>query len=79
MIWSRRNLIISISLKFKMNIFRFIADMLHLAAILLLLYRIKKARNCIGKSTLVPSSLSSGFSDGAARWFLRVGKRREIF
>ena len=32
-----------------MNIFRFIADMLHLAAILLLLYRIKKARNCIGK------------------------------
>ena len=51
-----------------MNIFRFIADMLHLAAILLLLYRIKKARNCIGKSTLVPSSLSAGFSDGAARW-----------
>ena len=33
-----------------MNIFRFIADMLHLGAILLLLYRIKKARNCIGKS-----------------------------
>ena len=35
--------------KFKMNIFRFIADMLHLAAIVLLLYRIKKVRNCIGK------------------------------
>ena len=34
-----------------MNIFRFIADMLHLAAILLLLYRIRKVRNCIGKST----------------------------
>ena len=36
-----------------MNIFRFIADMLHLGAILTLLYRIKVARNCIGKS-LVP-------------------------
>jgi hypothetical protein len=33
-----------------MNIFRFIADMLHLAAILTLLYRIKVVRNCIGKS-----------------------------
>ena len=33
-----------------MNIFRFIADMLHLSAILILLYRIKKSRNCIGKS-----------------------------
>lgn len=33
-----------------MNIFRFIADMLHLAAILLLLYRIRVVRNCIGKS-----------------------------
>jgi hypothetical protein len=33
----------------KMNIFRFIADMLHLAAILLLLYRIKNTRNCVGK------------------------------
>ena len=32
-----------------MNIFRFIADMLHLSAILILLYRIKKSRNCIGK------------------------------
>ena len=32
-----------------MNIFRFIADMLHLAAILTLLYRIKVVRNCIGK------------------------------
>ena len=32
-----------------MNLFRFIADMLHLAAIVLLLYRIKKVRNCIGK------------------------------
>ena len=32
-----------------MNIFRFIADMLHLAAIVLLMYRIKKSRNCIGK------------------------------
>jgi hypothetical protein len=34
-----------------MNIFRFIADMLHLAAIVTLLYRIKVTRNCIGKST----------------------------
>lgn len=34
-----------------MNIFRLIADMLHLAAILTLLYRIKKSRNCIGKYT----------------------------
>jgi len=33
-----------------MNIFRFIADMLHLSAILILLYRIKKSRNCIGKN-----------------------------
>lgn len=33
-----------------MNIFRFIADMLHLTAILLLLYRIKNTRNCVGKS-----------------------------
>ena len=33
-----------------MNIFRFIADMLHLAAILLLLYRIKSTRNCVGIS-----------------------------
>lgn len=33
----------------KMNIFRFIADMLHLAAILLLLYRIKNTRNVVGK------------------------------
>ena len=32
-----------------MNIFRFVADMLHLAAILMLLYRIKVVRNCIGK------------------------------
>lgn len=32
-----------------MNIFRLIADMLHLAAILVLLYRIKNTRNCIGK------------------------------
>ena len=33
-----------------MNIFRFIADMLHLGAILVLLYRIKNTRNCIGKT-----------------------------
>ena len=32
-----------------MNIFRFIADMLHVVAIILLIYRIKKSRNCIGK------------------------------
>ena len=36
-----------------MNFFRFIADMLHLAAILILIFRIKKNRNCIGK-TLPP-------------------------
>jgi hypothetical protein len=35
-----------------MNIFRFIADMLHLGAILVLLYRIKNTRNCIGKQLL---------------------------
>ena len=40
-----------------MNIFRFIADMLHLAAILTLLYRIKVVRNCIGKSQHYPSHL----------------------
>ena len=32
-----------------MNIFRFIADMLHLAAILTLLYRVKVSRNVVGK------------------------------
>ena len=35
-----------------MNIFRFIADMLHLAAIIILLYRIKKNRNCIGMASI---------------------------
>ena len=34
-----------------MNIFRLIADMLHLAAILTLLYRIWRQKNCIGKLT----------------------------
>mmetsp|Transcript_55237 Transcript_55237/g.75983 ORF Transcript_55237/g.75983 Transcript_55237/m.75983 type:complete len:81 (+) Transcript_55237:25-267(+) len=33
-----------------MNIFRFIADMLHLAAICLLLKRIRFSRNCLGIS-----------------------------
>lgn len=37
----------------KMNIFRFIADMLHLSAILILLYRIKKSRGCIGKNSYI--------------------------
>jgi len=32
-----------------MNLFRFVADMLHLSAICILLYRIRKSRNCIGK------------------------------
>lgn len=32
-----------------MNLFRLAADMLHLGAILVLLYRIKNTRNCIGK------------------------------
>ena len=32
-----------------MNLFRLVADMLHLSAICILLYRIKKSRNCIGK------------------------------
>lgn len=32
-----------------MNIFRFVADMLHLAAIIILLYRIKTTGNSIGK------------------------------
>jgi len=36
--------------KIKMNIFRLIADMLHLLAIVTLLYRIYKSRNCIGIS-----------------------------
>ena len=43
------SLSILIIVKFKMNLFRFIADMLHLAAICMLLYRIKVVRNCIGK------------------------------
>jgi hypothetical protein len=43
-----------------MNIFRFIADMLHLAAILTLLYRIKVSRNVVGKSP--PSSQSPFWS-----------------
>ena len=44
-----------------MNIFRFIADMLHLSAILLLMYRIKKSRNCIGKYK-TPKELGFGKS-----------------
>ena len=32
-----------------MNIFRLVADMLHLAAMAILIYRIRKSRNCIGK------------------------------
>lgn len=48
-----------------MNLFRFIADMLHLAAILTLLYRIKVVRNCIGKS--LPCSLFPSFPPLAAR------------
>lgn len=44
-----------------MNLFRFIADMLHLAAILILIYRIKKSRNCIGK-LIFPSNLNLTFS-----------------
>ena len=36
-----------------MNIFRFVADMLHLAAICLLMYRIHKSRNCIGKFIII--------------------------
>merc|ERR1712032_1737691 len=40
----------SFNLKLKMNIFRFIADMLHFVAIILLIYRIRKSRNCIGLS-----------------------------
>jgi hypothetical protein len=39
-----------------MNIFRFIADMLHLAAIVTLLYRIKVTRNCIGKLPFIDYS-----------------------
>ena len=35
-----------------MNLFRFCADMLHLLAIVFLLYRIKKERNCVGKQKL---------------------------
>jgi hypothetical protein len=42
-----------------MNIFRFIADMLHLSAILILLYRIKNNRNCIGKLYEIPVSTIS--------------------
>ena len=41
-----------------MNIFRLVADMLHLCAILVLLYRIKNTRNCIGKC-LKPAQTSS--------------------
>ena len=39
-----------------MNIFRFIADMLHLSAILILLYRIKQMRGVIGK-WLIPNQI----------------------
>ena len=56
-----------------MNIFRFIADMLHLAAILLLLYRIKNTRNCVGKffNTRKPGKYPS-FSFW---WFLTLKNR----
>ena len=33
------------------------ADMLHLSAICILMYRIRKSRNCIGKYTYNPSKL----------------------
>ena len=47
-----------------MNIFRFIADMLHVGAILVLLYRIKKSRNCIGKiSSLIPRTFMQDSGD----------------
>ena len=39
-----------------MNIFIFIADMLHLSTVLILLYRIRTSRNCIGKSILSEDS-----------------------
>ena len=41
-----------------MNLFRFIADMLHLAAIVMLLYRIKVVRNCIGKFKSIQNAIS---------------------
>lgn len=50
-----------------MNIFRFIADMLHLAAIVTLLYRIKVTRNCIGKS---PSSILISTCESLEKWWI---------
>lgn len=59
-----------------MNIFRFIADMLHLAAICLLLYRIKNTRNCVGKSKFeVESDLENTIEtlifDSNSRYFVQ--------
>ena len=34
-----------------MNIFRFFGDMLHLASILLLAWKLHKSKSCIGMST----------------------------
>jgi hypothetical protein len=42
-----------------MNIFRLVADMLHLAAMAILIYRIRKSRNCIGKSNTFNQHLLS--------------------
>lgn len=42
-----------------MNIFRLIADMLHLSAILILIYRIRKSRNCIGNYFILLSLIAS--------------------
>ena len=39
-----------------MNIFRLVADMLHLAAMAILIYRIRKSRNCIGKYQITNST-----------------------
>ena len=44
-----------------MNPIRFVADMLHLAAILILMYRIRKTRNCIGKLISLPSGQTKQF------------------
>jgi len=61
-----------------MNIFRFIADMLHLAAICTLLYRIKVSRNVVGKSrfflkhllasTTILSNCTSAWMGVWAKW-----------
>ena len=58
-----------------MNLFRLIADMLHLAAICTLLYRIKVVRNCLGKSSSTPTHFTFKYCQ-PQKWCSQIEKLR---